>query len=127
MLICAPFCCVMLLQAGPGQPPDVWAQLMGRCAIHSHCQQDITCSLAQLLAEQQATNLHQKQELADLRQHNARLQEQVTRLQEQRAGQQQAQAQQQQHNAELQEQVASQGMQLRALHAQVQGLLLQRH
>jgi len=86
------------MQAGPGQPPDVWLQLLERCAADSTCQGSIMRNHAQQLAQQQ--------------QHSADLQQQVTDLQQQLAGQQE-------HNMDLQEQ-------LQALQAQVQGLLRQR-
>jgi len=94
-----------VLQAGPGQPPDVWLQLLERCAADSTCQRSIMRNHAQQLAQQQ-------QQLSQQQLVNVDLQQQVTDLQQHLAGQQQ-------HNMELQGE-------LRALQALVQAALLQR-
>jgi len=99
----------LLLQAAPGQPPDVWLQLLERCAADSECQPAITCNLAQQLAVQEALNRQQQQDLTDLRQDATNLRQQL--------------AEQQQLNAALQEQVAGHGAQLQALEAKLQQLL----
>jgi len=82
-------CCVMLLQAGPDRPPDVWLQLLELCAADSTCQRSIIRSHAQQLVQQQ-------RDLKDLWQQLALVQQQVTGLQQQLAQQEQRSAQLQQ-------------------------------
>jgi len=87
----APPVVLLLLQAG--QPPDVWLQLLERCAEDKACMPSIIQGYPQ--QQQDVTDL--QQQLTLTQQDNARLQQQVTYLQQQLASRQQAQAQQQHH------------------------------
>jgi len=110
-LIMCTMCGVILLQAGPGQPPDVWLQLMERCVDESWdpaLRATILRDMAQQLSDQEATNSQQQQELTDLRQQLAEQQQHNARLQQQLAEQQQQNARLQQDVADLQQQLAGQ-------------------
>jgi len=116
----------LLLQAGPGEPPDVWLQLLERCAADSDCQPAIIRNLAQQLLEREAINSQQQeqeQQLTDLQQQLAEQEHINSQQQQDLADLRQQLVEQQQLNAALQEQVAGHGAQLQALEAKFQQLL----
>jgi hypothetical protein len=95
---------VCLLQEGPD--PDVWLQLLERCAADPNCQPTAMRSLAQQLAEQRALTAQQQQQM-QVQQQQLSAQQQVVEGQGARI-------------TGLQEQ-------LQAMQAQLQELLQQRH
>jgi hypothetical protein len=103
--------------------PDVWLQLLLRCATEPECKQEVLRELAHELTDHKSLTLHQQQQLsaqqpqlAAQEQLVAAQQRQITGLQEQLSAQQQAAS----------EQMAGLQGQLQELHAAVQQLLLHR-
>jgi hypothetical protein len=110
-------------------PPDVWLQLLVRCAAAPSCQSTAVRSLAQQLAEHRALTAQQQQQLAEQRALTTQEQQQIAGLHQHLSAQQRHAAEQ---LAGLQGQISAQrqlviqqGAQIAALQAQLQ-LLLQR-
>jgi hypothetical protein len=116
LLHCAdtPLCCCAL-QDSPS--PDVWLQLLERCAEELGCQPTALRSLAQQLAEQRRLSEHRlaqqkvqrEQQLTEQRVLNVQQQKQLAYLQAELIAQQQV--------------VAEQGARIAALEAQMQQFL----
>ena len=102
-----------MLQAACTSPPDVWLQLLERCAAEPGCQPTAIRSLAQRLADQHALS---EQQLDSQRAVIAHQQQQIACLE----GQQQ---QQEQQLLAQQQVAAAQGSRIAALEGQLQELL----
>jgi hypothetical protein len=112
-----PLLLLRVLQAGTA--PDVWLQLLERCAADSVCQTTVLRSLAQQLAEQRALTQAQQQQVWVHEQHIVQQHQQISGLQwhvstqqqhtmvlhQQLVAQQQVAAQQAAQIADLQQQL----------------------
>jgi hypothetical protein len=115
-----------VLQAGSA--PDVWLQLLLRCAAEPGCASSVLRSLAHQLAEARTTSAQQlaeqraltAQQLAELRGLVSQQQQQVTAQQQMIAGQQQQIAMQEQRLSTQQLSAAEQGARIAALERQLQ-------
>ena len=99
LVVCGPCCCILTPQAGDSAP-DVWLQLLERCARISSCQPALIRDLGLQLVEQQQL---------------------VSSLQQQCAGQEQQMSLQQATNSLLQQQ----GVELHGRVAALEGQLAQ--
>jgi predicted transcriptional regulator len=128
MRLCCLICLLFVLQ--DGSPPDVWLQLLERCAKDPTCQPKTVRILAQQLAEQRSLTVQlqdrlaaQEQLVSDQQQQMSDQKQRVLTQEQLNAEQQQQVAAQQQQIAVQQQQIAGLQGQLQELHAAVQQLL----
>jgi hypothetical protein len=109
----------LMLQA-VGSNPEVWLQLLERCAFHLNCHPTIVRDLAQQLAQQRAMVVQQQQALFEQGAHIAVLQGQ---LQSALASARQQQPFLDQQRAAAVQVIAEQGARIAVLEGQLQVLL----